>query len=206
MRLAQLENGKVVKRKELAPGIVVYEDVMQGHDTFIKDIEDVVESGHVVWQDSYVNVGSESKKDSSIRDTQSLSISYEVKDDQGLIAYFQQSVRELFFNSFDHLEKEYMSSFGINCPDHDQYQILKYGVGQKFVNHIDDGPIHHRRVSTVYYVNDNYEGGEILFPRFGLSYKPKANELLVFPSTYVYNHSVRPVLSGTRYAVVSWMK
>jgi predicted 2-oxoglutarate/Fe(II)-dependent dioxygenase YbiX len=55
-------------------------------------------------------------------------------------------------------------------------------------------------------MNDNYSGGEINFPRFGISYKPAANEILMFPSTYVYNHSVSEVTEGTRYAVVSWMK
>jgi predicted 2-oxoglutarate/Fe(II)-dependent dioxygenase YbiX len=99
-----------------------------------------------------------------------------------------------------------MSSFGIYFSNHDDYQILKYGKGQKFTNHIDDHPSYHRRVSSIYYINDDYEGGEINFPRFNISYKPKANEMIIFPSTYVYNHSVSEVLSGTRYAVVSWIK
>jgi predicted 2-oxoglutarate/Fe(II)-dependent dioxygenase YbiX len=53
-------------------------------------------------------------------------------------------------------------------------------------------------------MNDNYTGGEISFPRFGITYKPKANELLMFPSNYVYNHSVAEVTAGNRYAVVTW--
>jgi predicted 2-oxoglutarate/Fe(II)-dependent dioxygenase YbiX len=61
-------------------------------------------------------------------------------------------------------------------------------------------------MSTVYYFNDDYTGGEVIFPRFDIKYKPVANELLVFPSTYVYNHSVVPVVEGTRYAVVSWLR
>jgi predicted 2-oxoglutarate/Fe(II)-dependent dioxygenase YbiX len=96
--------------------------------------------------------------------------------------------------------------FGCQTTWHDQYGILKYGVGQKFTNHIDDHINHHRRISTTFYLNENYEGGEIIFPRFNVKYKPKKNELLVFPSTFVYNHSVSPVLEGERYAVVSWMR
>jgi len=45
------------------------------------------------------------------------------------------------------------------------------------------------KLVTMIYLNDDYEGGEICFPRFNIEYKPKANEFLVFPSTYVYNHS-----------------
>lgn len=83
---------------------------------------------------------------------------------------------------------------------------LKIWSGTKFVNHIDDHQDYHRRVSTVYYLNENYTGGEINFPRFDIVFKPKANQMIVFPSTYVYNHSVSPVIEGERYAVVSWMR
>jgi predicted 2-oxoglutarate/Fe(II)-dependent dioxygenase YbiX len=55
-----------------------------------------------------------------------------------------------------------------------------------------------------FYLNDEYEGGEIEFSRFGLNVKPKANQAIFFPSNYVYNHTVHPVTSGTRYAVVGW--
>jgi len=99
-----------------------------------------------------------------------------------------------------------MATYGIFSEWHDTYGILKYGKGQQFTNHIDDHPSYHRRVSTVYYLNENYTGGEINFPRFGITFKPKANQMIVFPSTYVYNHSVSPVIEGERYAVVSWMK
>ena len=55
-------------------------------------------------------------------------------------------------------------------------------------------------------MNDNYTGGEINFPRFGITFKPKANQMIVFPSNYVYNHSVSPVIEGSRYAVVGWLR
>ena len=54
-------------------------------------------------------------------------------------------------------------------------------------------------------MNDSYTGGEIVFPRFNLTIKPEADAMIMFPSTYVYNHSVLPVTEGTRYSVVSWL-
>ena len=99
-----------------------------------------------------------------------------------------------------------MTTYKIGSDSHDTYGILKYGSGQQFTNHIDDSPKYHRRISTVYYLNENYTGGEINFPRFNITFKPKANQMLMFPSTYVYNHSVSPVIEGKRYAVVSWLK
>ena len=112
----------------------------------------------------------------------------------------------IFLENLIPLEINYQNNYGIDCLWHDSYQILKYGVGQKFTNHIDDHPDYHRRISTLYYINDDYSGGEINFPRFNLSFKPKANQMIIFPSTYVYNHSVSPVTEGERYAVVSWMR
>jgi predicted 2-oxoglutarate/Fe(II)-dependent dioxygenase YbiX len=55
-----------------------------------------------------------------------------------------------------------------------------------------------------FYLNEDYEGGEIEFGRFNLKIKPKANQMIMFPSNYIYNHTVHPVVSGTRYAVVAW--
>ena len=143
------------------------------------------------------------------RDTQTITIPYSetIKEDySSLSAAFNTSISNLFLENLVPLEINYQNNYGISCSWHDSYQILKYGVVQKFTNHIDDHPDYHRRVSTLYYLNDNYSGGELNFPRFNLSFKPKANHMVVFPSTYVYNHSVSPVTEGERYAVVSWMK
>jgi predicted 2-oxoglutarate/Fe(II)-dependent dioxygenase YbiX len=107
---------------------------------------------------------------------------------------------------FKDLELDYKKEYNIGTEWHDSYGILKYGPGQKVVNHIDDNHKYHRRISTVYYLNDNYSGGEITFPRFDITYKPVANEFLIFPSNYVYNHSVIPVTEGIRYSVVSWLR
>jgi len=83
--------------------------------------------------------------------------------------------------------------------------LLRYGSGQKFNNHIDDHPeLNRRRISLIYYINDGYTGGNIEFPRFGINIKPKAGDLLIFPSAYTYNHIVHPVIDGTRYCIVQW--
>lgn len=55
--------------------------------------------------------------------------------------------------------------------------------------------------SCVYYVNDDYEGGEIYMPILGMTIKPKANSLLLWSHVWHEDmvHGVKPVLSGTRY-------
>lgn len=198
-----------MKKKELAPGIIVYQNVINEYGSLIPDIEDAVSLNAISWVQASVKEKDFDGVNTKSRDTFTISITYSdssLVDLSSPFSSFNSILGKTFFESFDPLERDYMSTYNVWMSSHDQYQILKYGVGQKFINHIDDHQDYHRRISTVYYINDDYTGGEIEFPRFQISYKPKANELLIFPSTYVYNHSVNEVMSGTRYSVVSWMK
>lgn len=199
-----------MNKRELAPGIVVYSDVIEGADSLVFDIEEGLVSAEIQWELAGVKTGDEDPgKNKELRDTFVVPVAYrdvEVKEFLGFKEAFSVALSNLFLKYIAPLENDYKLEYNLSTTWHDQYSVLKYGVGQKFVNHIDDHKDYHRRMSTIYYINDNYEGGQIVFPRFGITYKPKANELLVFPSTYVYNHSVLPVIEGTRYAVVSWLR
>jgi hypothetical protein len=204
--------GESMNKEEIAPGIVVYSDVIPDSENLYKDIEEGMASAGFNWINASVKSGKEEDPmvNKNTRDTSTFGIPYKGKIENASIQTmedaFLNNINNIFFESFDPVEKDYMSEYGIFTDWHDIYGILKYGKGQQFTNHIDDHPSYHRRISTVYYLNDNYTGGEINFPRFGITFKPKANQMIVFPSTYVYNHSVSPVIEGERYAVVSWMR
>ena len=198
-----------MRRKQLAPGIVVYSDVIEGFETLVQDIEEGSASAGISWVQSQIKKGNEIETDTESRDTMTMGVPYSnvpVNNFGNFLDSFNSSLSNIFLSGFNVPEMDYKIEHNIETTWHDQYGILKYGSGQKFVNHVDDHKDFHRRISTVYYINEDYTGGEIVFPRFGITYKPKANELIIFPSTYVYNHSVLPVIEGTRYAVVSWLK
>jgi sRNA-binding regulator protein Hfq len=199
-----------MNKEEIAPGIVIYSDVIPDSENLYKDIEEGMASAGFTWNAAAVKESSDPMVNKKTRDTSTFGIPYKGKVEdlaiQSLQDAFLNNVNNLFFEHFDPIEKDYMADYGIFTDWHDTYGILKYGEGQQFTNHIDDHPSYHRRISTVYYLNENYTGGEINFPRFNVTLKPKANQMIVFPSTYVYNHSVSPVTSGERYAVVSWMR
>jgi hypothetical protein len=199
----------VMEKIEIAPGIIVYRNIQANPEEIISGIEESVEAGIISWQQAYVRSSDSDDLDTSKRDTLAIGVPYSDGNSEDLSspsASFYSELGKIFLNALGPSEQDYLNTFGIGVDSHDAYSVLKYGVGQKFTNHIDDHPVFHRRVSLVYYMNDNYSGGQINFPRFGISYKPAANEILMFPSTYVYNHSVSEVTEGTRYAVVSWMK
>jgi hypothetical protein len=200
----------VMNKKELVPGVIVYSNAINYEGSLVFDIEEGISSAKIEWQLAGVKTGDEeASKNTKLRDTFVVPVPYseeEVNEFIGFKGAFFSSLSNLFLENLGPLEHDYKLTYGLSTTWHDQYSILKYGVGQKFVNHVDDHKDYHRRMSTIYYINDNYEGGEIVFPRFGITYKPAANDFLVFPSTYVYNHSVMPVKSGERYAVVSWLR
>lgn len=81
--------------------------------------------------------------------------------------------------------------------------VVRYGKGEYFKVHTDDGDPYRCTVSCVGYPNDNYEGGDLWFPKFNLKYKPKAGDFVIFPSAYAYAHSSEPVTDdGIKYSLV----
>jgi predicted 2-oxoglutarate/Fe(II)-dependent dioxygenase YbiX len=58
--------------------------------------------------------------------------------------------------------------------------------------------------SSILYLNDNYQGGELYFEELDLLIKPTANQLVFFPSGSEFRHEVKPVLSGDRYTLASF--
>ena len=55
--------------------------------------------------------------------------------------------------------------------------------------------------SSIYYINDDYDGGEHFTPYLGLTYKPRANSLILncTPWDEDMAHGVKPVTSGKRF-------
>jgi len=179
-----------MESEELALGIVLYKNI---NLTCKNKILNLDFSGAI--KEGVINNG-EFETDLNSRITLSIDVPYTNSDNNDFTNIFRET--------FDPVEKNYMSLFNISLKSHNPYKILKYNTGGKF--DMDDGGGNFRRVSTVYYLNDNYEGGELCFPQFGIELKPKAGDMVIFPSSYVYSHSVNPVISGNRYSIASWLK
>jgi hypothetical protein len=99
----------------------------------------------------------------------------------------------------------YMKKHDIHGLWHENYNLLKYTGGTEYKAHYDGGTETHRSVSAIVYLNSEYSGGEVEFVNFGVKIKPEPGMLLLFPSNYAYTHIAHPVVSGTKYAVVTWM-
>jgi hypothetical protein len=54
-------------------------------------------------------------------------------------------------------------------------------------------------IASLFYINDDYEGGELYFPNQGIQFKPKRGAAYFFPGDKEYIHGVTEVKSSLRY-------
>jgi hypothetical protein len=101
---------------------------------------------------------------------------------------------------------DYQNSYGYFDLEGEGWALLKYEVGDFFKLHTDASRAYPRQVSTVYYINDDYLGGEINFKYIDLELKPKKDEFLVFPSTNLFSHYAKEVIAGTKYSMPNWFR
>jgi len=98
---------------------------------------------------------------------------------------------------------DYQSRYNINMEFMEAINYVRYGVGQHFAVHTDHGFSYNCTVSSVMYLNDDYEGGELWFPYLDIVLKPEYGDIVLFPSTFIYAHASKPITRGVKYAAVT---
>ena len=96
-------------------------------------------------------------------------------------------------------------------------QVLSYSIGGHYKPHIDGESIWvtprgekiwkkstDRDLSIVFYLNDDFEGGDFIFPELKIRVRPEPGMMICFPSNHHYMHGVEPVTKGKRYSIVTW--
>jgi predicted SAM-dependent methyltransferase/predicted 2-oxoglutarate/Fe(II)-dependent dioxygenase YbiX len=81
-------------------------------------------------------------------------------------------------------------------------QVGRYSAeeGGHFSAHRDDTTTPHRRFALTLNLNDGYEGGELHFPEFDATYRPRPGEAVVFSCALF--HQALPVTRGDRFVLV----
>lgn len=79
------------------------------------------------------------------------------------------------------------------------FVINKYATGEEMGSHVDWNEKNSQlEYSFVFYLNDDYEGGEIYWPNHDIVLKPKAGSVVIFPSKEPYQHAVKKVITGNK--------
>lgn len=84
--------------------------------------------------------------------------------------------------------------------------IQRQYEGAPLVEHVDDHADPYIKFAAIGYINDDYNGGNLVFPNLNLKLKPKKQSLLIFQSGDKYLHGVEAPLPGpTRYVLPTFI-
>ena len=184
---------------EYFPGIVGYISNIQ-QEQHIELIEKDIDSGIYSWTNMLT--GSESEKPQlHNQKRRGYNIGLSVCSSLSPTAkVFENNLNNFCNQSLS----QYSAKYGYWNLVPEGWVLLKYSIGDFFITHTDSSRRYPRQVSAVYYVNDNYIGGQLSFPYIGLTIKPKAGELVIFPSTNLFSHQAEPVTDGIKYSLANW--
>jgi hypothetical protein len=91
-----------------------------------------------------------------------------------------------------------------------QMEALRYEKGGHYRMHVDESgtPTIGRQISCVLLLNNDYEGGNLIFDvkeKNYLEIKNAPAKLIMWPSNYLFPHTITPVTKGIRHSIVSWL-
>jgi hypothetical protein len=201
----------------LYPGIFVYRDVFKKELDLVNRLESALSSSNDKhkWKTSETGYSFVDKK---YRDCADFKIRYNknggsflggtqvfeenmTEQDANLISIWKDS-----YNAQTAAVEEYSNIFGLAPLKYwEAFNFIKYGKDQHFQIHSDHGYSYVSTLSSVGYINDDYKGGELFFDKISLKIKPKAGDLYLFPSSYIYSHSAMPVTEGIKYSIVTML-
>jgi predicted 2-oxoglutarate/Fe(II)-dependent dioxygenase YbiX len=117
--------------------------------------------------------------------------------------YIKQEIERLY--TYYKIKFPLMASSKIN-----QIDLLKYSPGGKYKIHTDHGTNSTRHLSIIMNLNDDYQGGDLIFTDQKHKEIKRLNlnkgSIVFFPSNFMYPHSIQTITKGTRYSIVAWLQ
>jgi len=191
--------------EDLGNGIMLYRDVLPTDMKIPDRIELYLsETDKYNWQPAYVGY---QQLMPDYRDC--VDFKFKKTDIQGDTSETSLKLQQLWQECYDRFKPavdNYVDKYQLGDLRYwEAMNFIRYNKGQHFQYHHDHGFSYNCTVSLVAYPNDDYEGGELSFRLQNLDVKPKAGDLFIFPSNYMYPHRAMPVHSGTKYSIVTML-
>jgi len=202
-----MSNSIWTKKESLGPGITVYRDVLNQNLNLQSRLESVlsdVNEHQYNWAEALVGY---QQKMPEYRDCVDFKFNKDgLKGDESTGA---NELKQIWQDAYDAMlpsVNDYRADHNISELRYwEAMNFIKYEEGKHFMEHADHGFSYNCVVSLVAYLNDDYEGGELYFRTWNLNIKPKAGDLYIFPSNYMYPHQAKVVTKGTKYAIVTML-
>lgn len=177
----------------------------RGLKSLINHIKNSKEEDLAVFDPEKTNKTGETKwkVDKCIRDTQLIPLGNTLPE-----------IESLFKNIVKHIINPF---YEFEVDSSEIPQILSYDIGGHYSPHIDGEAIWvtpkgeqiwkksvDRDLSIILFINDEFEGGDLVFPELKIRIRPEPGMMICFPSNHQYIHGVEPVTKGKRYSIVTW--
>ncbi len=206
--------------KKIMGCVEIYEDFITEDQakTIIKICEDIDqdETFELGFKDASVGKG---HKGGDIRSNKTFGITehyflpkesrlYRESVKNGNDKYFRDiaNLQDLLTQKLSEYVNEYTKKYEFPIMFDEGYTLLRYQGGQEYKAHCDYAPHMPRYLSALILLNPTeYEGGGTYFIHFDENVKPDKPALVLFPSNYAYSHRAMPIISGTKYAIVTWL-
>lgn len=142
----------------------------------------------------------------NVKDDARVVSGYSLKQDKITDIIFHRHTNEIIKKNYINYKFKFPQ---IHTAKLKSVDVLKYDVGGKYDMHVDHEFTIERTLSVILNLNEDYEGGDFIFyyqnGKEMKRVKTKKGTVIMFPSNFLYPHSVSPITKGTRYSVVSWL-
>jgi hypothetical protein len=183
--------------------ISVYKDVFNP-DNFINRLEKTIDNGfgeELSWDVSRVGNGENSQYRTSLSCSMTTLLPPYPEDDE-LASVFRKEIYRPTIN----VVNDYVEEHRLINGAHELISVLKYSGMAEYHAHHDHSPDSRRIFSLVACLGESEEGGELEFPNFDVKIKLNSGSVILFPSNFPYTHIAHPVISGTKYSMVTWFQ
>ena len=119
----------------------------------------------------------------------------------------QAIIEHIRDKSYEAITEGFLKPLGFKIKKHifeEELQIARFSEGIDLPSHSDcpqwTFELPYFDLTTIMYVNDDYQEGEIYFEQFDYLYKPVSGELLIFPSYFLHEtRIIKPLPGATEY-------
>jgi hypothetical protein len=190
-------------KEMIFPGLWVYRDVVKPELNLMERLVTLIDksNGGYSWRDATVGYN---EKKLDYRDCKDIKLG-PIEYPQNEYDYELNEIWKLAKKVQGPAAEDYCAAHNVRMDFWEVMNFISYGPGQHFQEHADHGFSYSSTVSLVAYPNEEYLGGELAFPKLNITVKPKAGDLYIFPSTYIYSHIAMPVKEGTKYSIVTML-
>lgn len=85
------------------------------------------------------------------------------------------------------------------------FTFSKYQTGSFCDEHLDCFGSFSKKIFCIFFLNDDYEGGEFAFFNSQITHTAKKGSALIFPSNYLFPYQLLPITKGERYSISTFI-